>query len=255
MRVIEGKDCLLINGDCTLEETFNAVRSAVITDVPLIITDPPYGNVAKASWDRVKENDHDYATWMIDWTNLWSNILSDGGAFYIWGGIGTPGFRPFFKFLSRADDDLNELRMANLITWSKKRAYGINHNYLFTREELAYLTKGDPKKPRCFKIPLLTTKRGYSGYNPKYPAKSEFYRRTNVWNDITEIFKGKSHPTQKPPILSEIPIEIHTEEGEWVIDMFAGSGSTGAAARKLNRKFILVEKDETYFADLVRKFT
>lgn len=255
MQVIKGKDCVLINGDCTTEETFNAVRDAIGCSVPLIITDPPYGNVAKASWDRTKENDHDYATWMIDWTNLWSNILQDGGAFYIWGGIGTPGFRPFFKFLSRVDDDLNELKMANLITWSKKRAYGINHNYLFTREELAYLTKGDPKKPQRFNIPLLTTKRGYSGYNPKYPAKSEFYRRTNVWNDITEIFKGKSHPTEKPSILSEIPIEVHTQKGDWIIDMFAGSGSTGVAARKLDRNFILVEKDETYFADLVRKFT
>ena len=63
------------------------------------------------------------------------------------------------------------------------------------------------------------------------------------------------HPTQKPAILSEIPIEIHTNENEWVLDMFAGSGSTGAAARKLNRKFVLIEKDEEYFAELVRKFT
>jgi hypothetical protein len=57
--------------------------------------------------------------------------------------------------------------------------------------------KGNAKKPRVFNVPLLDKKRGYTGYNKKYPAKSEFFMRSNVWTDVTEIVQEKLHPTQK----------------------------------------------------------
>jgi hypothetical protein len=98
--------------------------------------------------------------------------------------------------------------LGNHITWSKKRAYGTSWNYLFTREECAYLVNGDAKKPRKFTVPLRDEKRSYAGYSAKYPAKSEFYRRTNVWTDV---------------------------------------GSTAIAARETNRRFVLVECNEDYF--------
>ena len=139
-------------------------------------------------------------------------------------------------------------QIANHITWGKKRAYGVQNNYLFTREECLYLIKGDPKKPRKFNPPYLDEKRSYAGYNPKYPAKDERYRRTNVWTDITEILQGKKHPAEKPTILYEIPILTHTEPGEWVLDTYAGSGTLAEACRKHDRKFCLVERDEKSFA-------
>ena len=62
-----------------------------------------------------------------------------------------------------------------------------------------------------------------------------------------EIFRGKVHVAQKPIDLLKIPIEVHTSPGEYVLDPFAGSGSTGVAARELDRKFVLVEKEEENF--------
>jgi site-specific DNA-methyltransferase (adenine-specific) len=147
----------------------------------------------------------------------------------------------------------DQFELANLITWKKRRAYGVQWNYLFTREELAYFVKGPMKKPRKFHVPLLDEKRGYAGYNAKYPAKSEFYRRSNVWTDITELMRGKVHPTEKVQRLHEVMIEVHTDPGEWIIDPFAGSGVTGFAARKLGRRFALVESDPTIFDDMVKR--
>jgi site-specific DNA-methyltransferase (adenine-specific) len=141
----------------------------------------------------------------------------------------------------------NVLQLANLVTWSKKRAYGTKTNYLFTREECAYFIKGDAKHPRCFNVPYLATKRGYAGYNAKYPAKSEYYRRTNVWTDINEIFRGKLHPTQKQQRLYEVMIEIHTVPGEWVVDPFCGAGTAALACRKLGRQFCVLERDPVYY--------
>jgi len=87
----------------------------------------------------------------------------------------------------------------------------------------------------------------------KYPAKSEFLRRTNVWADVTEIMRGKTHVNQKPDRLMEIPIEVHTEPGEWVLDPFAGSGTTAIAARKLGRRFVIVEQDPDNFDRIVSR--
>jgi DNA modification methylase len=116
------------------------------------------------------------------------------------------------------------------------------------------LIKGDDiKKPRRFNVPLLEEKRGYAGFNKKYPAKSEFYRRTNVWTDITEIMQGKVHDAQKQQRVIEIPIEVHTQPGEFVIDPFAGSGTTALAAAKLGRRFVVIEKDEKIFEDMLTR--
>ena len=56
-----------------------------------------------------------------------------------------------------------------------------------------------------------------------------------------------SHPTIKPVKLMSYIITLFTREGDWVIDPFLGSGTTGIASKLLNRNFIGVEREEEYF--------
>lgn len=225
----------------------------LVGQVPLIVADPPYGNVVRAQWDRVDVDDSEFAERMLRWTAEWSRLLLPNAAFYVWGGLGAPGFRPFLRYIVGVEER-TQLRLANLITWSKRRAYGVQHNYLFTREELAYFTNGDNiKRPRCFNVPLLDAKRGYAGYNARYPARSEHLRRTNVWTDITEIMRGKVHDAQKPQRAMEVPIEVHTLPGECVVDPFAGSGTSALAARRLGRRFVVVENDPATFDGMLQR--
>jgi len=42
-------------------------------------------------------------------------------------------------------------------------------------------------------------------------------------------------------------LKIHSNEGDTILDMFAGSGTTGIACMEMNRNFIMIEKDENYF--------
>jgi DNA modification methylase len=58
---------------------------------------------------------------------------------------------------------------------------------------------------------------------------------------------GKLHPTQKPIELCEYMVNTYTNEGDTVLDMCMGSGTTGCAAKKIGRHFIGIEKDEKYF--------
>ena len=55
------------------------------------------------------------------------------------------------------------------------------------------------------------------------------------------------HPTQKPVDLLEYMIKTYTNEGDLVLDNTMGSGSTGVAAVKNNRRFIGMEMNDEYF--------
>lgn len=51
------------------------------------------------------------------------------------------------------------------------------------------------------------------------------------------------YPTQKPLGILRRIIQASSEPGDWVLDFFAGSGTTGAAAIELDRKFVLVDQN------------
>ena len=55
------------------------------------------------------------------------------------------------------------------------------------------------------------------------------------------------HPTQKPVALMEYLIKTYTNEGETVLDNTMGSGTTGVACGNTGRRFIGIERDESYF--------
>jgi DNA modification methylase len=240
---------IAIHADSTLDTTRQTVADHCDT-IACIIADPPYGHIIKHSWDNEYDNQHAHAQWMLDWTQLWADPLTPGGAFWVWGSYGKPDFRPYFQYLANVEQ-AGILQIANYITWKKKRARGIQWGMLQTREDLAYMVRGTYNKPRCFTPPYLEEKRGYPGYNKQYPAKSEYLRRGSVWTDITEILRGKTHPTQKPTKLYTIMIEATTRPGDWIIDPFAGSGVTAHAARETDRRYVIIERDKTYFDQMV----
>src|SRR5207302_9185694 len=59
---------------------------------------------------------------------------------------------------------------------------------------------------------------------------------------------AKAHPTQKPEALLHRVILASTRAGEVVLDPFFGTGTTGAVARRLGRRFIGIERDSAYVA-------
>lgn len=59
--------------------------------------------------------------------------------------------------------------------------------------------------------------------------------------------KTKSHPTAKPVALFEWLIKTYSNEGDLILDPFAGSGSSGLAAKATGRNFLLIEKELKYY--------
>lgn len=133
----------------------------------------------------------------------------------------------------------------NWITWKKRRAYGKRYDYLFCREEIIWYSVGSEISGVTFNIPLLPQKRGYDGFNKKYPAKSEYKRVSNVWDDIPEL-QRPTRACEKPKPLMERLIGTHTDPNDLVVDLFSGTGATGITALSLGRRFLgceAIEKD------------
>ena len=69
---------------------------------------------------------------------------------------------------------------------------------------------------------------------------------TDVWWHTIVPTNGKEktgYPTQKPLGIMERIVRVHSNPGDVVLDFFAGSGTTGEAAAKLGRDFILVDNN------------
>ena len=66
--------------------------------------------------------------------------------------------------------------------------------------------------------------------------------------------KNKIHPTQKPTEILEYFIELCTNPGDLILDTFAGSGSTGIAAKNTQRDCILIERDVKMFNKMSERF-
>lgn len=66
-------------------------------------------------------------------------------------------------------------------------------------------------------------------------------------HDFNNIIGNKVHPTEKPVELMSVYVANSSNENDLILDPFMGAGSTGVACLKLNRKFIGIEIDESYF--------
>jgi len=67
------------------------------------------------------------------------------------------------------------------------------------------------------------------------------------------VGKNMGHPAVFPVVLPEFFIKLFTKEGDNVLDPFAGSGSTGVAAERMNRNVVLIDNQEEYFSSIVNR--
>lgn len=80
-------------------------------------------------------------------------------------------------------------------------------------------------------------------------APKEGYSGEKKWSSVWNINMSTTdpqrvgYPSQKPEKLLETIISVHTKEGDIVLDCFAGSGTTGAAATKLKRNSIMIDSN------------
>lgn len=132
------------------------------------------------------------------------------------------------------------------------QAYGTN-----------YVRTGAWVKIGC--TPQFTGDRPATGFEAiviGHRAKAGRYRWNGggthaVWSYPIVLDRGghqnRVHTTQKPLDLMLRLVELFTDPGEIILDPFCGSGTTGVAALRLGRRFIGIERDETYAAAAIAR--
>jgi DNA modification methylase len=224
-------------------DALQLIKQLSSESVDLFLFDPPYYDTVGQKWDKQWKSVADYVVWFRDLAWAAKAALKPHGSFIFFGGLGNHGFRPFWSVCQMLEDgDGAIFHCRNVITWKKRRAYGKQFDYLFCREEIAWYSMSAERTEVTFNIPYTDVKRGYAGFNKKYPAKSEYKRVSNVWDDIPELMRPERE-TQKPVTLLERLVLTHSNVDDLIVDPFAGTGTTGEAALKHGRRFIGCDTD------------
>lgn len=241
----------LYYGDCL--EVLNEIPD---NSIDMILTSPPYDNLRTYN---------DTCEWSLD---IFKNIadkfprkLKEGGVI-IWvvadstinGSETGTSFKQalYFKDIGLKLHDTMLFRKINYIPLTHNR-YEQEFEYMFC------LSKGTPKTFNPIKIDCK-----YKGTttSPSFYKKADgvlvktgtkVIHDTKIKGNIFEYLVGSSvtgeysHPAMFPLDLAQDQIKSWSNENDTILDCFMGSGTTGVACEKMNRKFIGIEKDKQYF--------
>jgi site-specific DNA-methyltransferase (adenine-specific) len=224
--------------------------------VDLLFIDPPYNLTKTFNSNTFKEmRTQDYVEWIDSWLSKLIRTLKKTASIYICGDYRS----------SSAIQQVGEkyFKVRNRIVWEREKGRGAKKNWKNNTEDIWYFTVSDDY---VFNLDAVKIKKKVlAPYRvngqPKDWEESDNgnYRLThpsNIWTDLTVPFwsmpENTEHPTQKPEKLLAKIILASSNEGDFVLDPFLGSGTTSVVAKKLNRKYLGIELDNT-FACLAEK--
>lgn len=230
---IENKDCL------------DFLSTLPDESVDMVLTDPPYfiGYDGGRGWDRQWETEDDYLKWCELWTKECVRVLKRGGVLIVWGTLKTDTFIKYKLYLS----SIPEMVSQNEIIWSynwggrTKKNFARKHEYawVYSKGKDFLFNADDVRVPRKMKVNIRTGTKYDAGTIP-----------TCVWeknnHTTSKDFVGW-HPTSKNVDILSRMIAAYTNEGDTVLDIFMGSGSTAVAAIRCGRDVIGCEIDPDYF--------
>ena len=234
----------LMLGDC-----LERMKEIPDSSVDMVLTDPPYqltNWTNPMQWDKV-----------LDLKSIWlelERVCKYGVAICLFGN------EPY----STTQRNSNPTMFKYDIIWVKNKVTGpMNAKVkpLKTYEVISVFSTGKTSPGRDGNMKyypqglvridkeVTNSKRSRSVMQDR-PSVKDTYKQefTNYPKDVV-FFDCESglHPTQKPAALMEYLIKTYTNEGETVLDFTMGSGTTGVASKNLNRNFIGIELDESYF--------
>ena len=236
------RNCELHLGDCL--EIMDTIDDK---SIDFICCDLPYGTTS-IEWDSV-----------LDFNKMWEQygrIIKPKGVMCLFGS------QPFSAQLICSK--IKWFRYE--LVWNKNKCGSpglAKHRPMKTHENILIFSKksGGTYNPQMEKgEPFKRKSKNPEGYvsksnDHKYGLKpvTEFENKgTRYPKSIVNISRDFSaqqqvHPTQKPVPLLEWLIKTYSNEGDTVLDNCMGSGSTGVAAVKLNRKFIGMDNNSKYY--------
>lgn len=218
--------------------------------VDLLILDPPYNLTKRFGTESFRElSISEYEEWFEKWFVRLLPLLKTTASLYVCGDWNSSS--AIHRVLDR------HVVVRNRITWEREKGRGAKTNWKNASEDIWFTTVSDDY---FFNVEAVKMKRRViAPYRENGQPKDwedgpdgqfRLTHPSNLWTDLTVPFwsmpENTDHPTQKPEKLIAKLLLANSRENELVFDPFLGSGTTAAAARKLNRRFLGIEIDENY---------
>ena len=212
----------IYQGDC-----IEGIKKIEDSSVNLVFSDPPYNLVGL----DIFVDGSVYRKWSIEYFKEVKRILTWNGTFILCG-------RP--PVLCQLVSDLIDLGFVfrEWITWHKVDSITPAKEYHSNNYE-------------CFAIFSKWTERTFN-FIPVKSKTNNYSAERNIgciWEHCkisSQHKEGTTHPTQKPIKFLERFIATYTKEGDLIVDLFSGSGTTSVASKTLGRKFIGFEINPEY---------
>jgi len=234
----------VIVGDC-----LTALRNIPAASVDLVFADPPY-NLQLASdllrpnntrvdgvddeWDKFSSF-ADYDAFTRSWLAECRRILKPDGAIWVIG-----SYHNIFR-LGVALQDLG-FWIQNDIVWRKVNPMPNFRGKRFTNAHETLIWAARDKRSRAtFNYESL------KAHNDDVQMRSDWlFPICSGPERLKDEGGRKAHPTQKPEALLNRILLASSKPGDVVLDPFFGTGTTGAVAKRLGRRFIGIERDPDY---------
>ncbi|MBE7081833.1 MAG: site-specific DNA-methyltransferase [Clostridiales bacterium] len=239
--------------NCTIcGDTFKVLEKMPDDSIDLLIVDPPYNLDKDFHGNGFKKSSTEkYADYTEKWINAVKKKLKKTASIYV--------CCDWKSALSIGQVLENNFILRNRITWQREKGRGAKSNWKNSMEDIFFATVSDDY---TFNLDAVKQKKKViapykENGKPKDWLEDENgkYRYTcpsNFWDDIAVPYwsmpENTAHPTQKPEKLIAKLILASSNKGDLVLDIFAGSGTTGVVAKKLDRNFINIEQNLLYCA-------
>ncbi|MBD3183991.1 site-specific DNA-methyltransferase [Candidatus Poribacteria bacterium] len=239
------------------QDVFKALQLLPSNFVDLLFVDPPYNLTKVFNTRSFREMPVDkYMDWLDSWISQTVRLLKPTASIYICGDWRSSSAihlvcEKYFKIKNR-------------ITFEREKGRGAKANWKNNSEDIWFCTMSDDYVFNVESVKLK--KKVIAPYRKKGKPKDwvesqkgnfRLTHPSNIWTDITIPFwsmpENTPHPTQKPEKLLAKIILASSNEKNIVFDPFAGAGTTGVVAKKLNRKFVMIEIDEEYCLYAVKR--
>ena len=233
----------ILRGDCIAEMARLPDKS-----VDMIFADPPYnlqlgGDLFRPEGGRVDAVDNDwdkfdtlaaYDAFTHAWLEQARRILKPNGSIWVIG-----SYHNIFRVGTVLQD--RGFWILNDIIWRKANPMPNFKGTRFTNahETLIWASQGEDAR-------YTFNYRSMKTLNDELQMRSDWVLPICGGQERLKRNGTKAHPTQKPEALLYRILLACTKPGDIVLDPFFGTGTTGAVARRLGRRWIGIEKEEDY---------
>ncbi|MCS6822300.1 MAG: DNA methyltransferase [Microscillaceae bacterium] len=233
----------VLQGDC-----IEIMQTLPDQSVDLIFADPPYNLQLKNQlyrpdqskvegvfdeWDRF-ESFEQYDQFTKAWLSECKRLLKPNGSIWV---IGS------YHNIFRVGAIMQNLGFwfLNDIVWIKSNPMpNFNGTRFANAHETLIWATTHPKAKYTFHYHSLKT------MNEDLQMRSDWYLPLCTGKERIKISNQKAHSAQKPEALLYRVIIATSNVGDTILDLFSGSGTTAAVAKKLGRNFVCIEKEPTY---------